>query len=385
MNYNAKEKIHVSDYMLSLIIALICICNSRHLGINYYLPVMIPAMSVFLIFLFVEKIKFRIEHFCALILILLTIIHLNDAIYYLAESKVIFSQTILIVFFILFTLSATNIRGLRLIANSFIFCSVVFSLMILFFPYAYDRYGHYSIATFLGEHQALDPNYLAACISIAATILVKRVIYHKQYKLFYIVLATLVLFGVLMTGSRMGMLSFILSFLVLILKDKKKIIFAFIVMSLLAVIILFVLPQDVQERLFYKSYIDSSNIKRIHLWQATVDKILEKPVIGHGAILTKLVISDDSVSGAAHNTFLMFLLNFGLLGFIAFIMIYLKIFILCLNKDMYLFLALFANISFSSFIISNNISIFFWAVLVFLTLAVNYKKNNPDTALWDKI
>lgn len=380
------EKIYIANWILAITIAFMFLCNSRHLGINYYLPVILPAMLVSFLSLFVQKIKLRIEHFCVLILILLTVVHLNSSIDYLDDSKVVFSQTILFVFFMLFSLNKIGIRGLRLIANSFIFCSVVFSLMLFVFPYDYGG-GHYSLSTFIGNHIALDPNYLASCMVIATTILLKRFIYpqNKRYRFFYIVLLTVILIGLLMTGSRTGMIAFILGFFVLILKDKRKIFIALFGMFILTIAVLYLLPQDIQDRLFYKSYIDSSNIKRVQLWNSTINKILEKPFIGHGTISTKMIISDYNVAGASHNTFLMILLNFGLLGFVAFMTFYLKIFILCLKKDMYLFLAIFINLSFTSFIISNNISIFFWTTLVFLILSVNYKIDHPEVSLWDKI
>jgi len=381
-----KEKIYVANWMLAITIAFVFLCNSRHLGINYYMPIMLPAMLISFLSLFVQKIKLRVEHFCILILILLTVIHLNNSIEYLDDSKVIFSQTILLVFFMLFSLNKINIRGLKLLANSFIFCSVIFSFMIFIIPYDYGG-GHYSIRTFIGTHNALDPNYLAACIAIATPILLKRVIYpqNKQYRLLYIILLIIILLGLLMTGSRSAVVAFVFGFFVLAIKDKKKIFIALIFMGILSIVMLYLLPQDIQDRLFYKSYIDGSNIRRVQLWETTIDKILEKPMIGYGPISTKMIVSGYNVTGATHNTFLMILLNFGLFGFVAFLIIYFKIFILCLNKDMYLFLAIFINLSFTSFIISNNISIFFWTTLVFLIMAGNYKMDHPEVTLWDKI
>jgi O-antigen ligase len=126
---------------------------------------------------------------------------------------------------------------------------------------------------------------------------------------------------------------------------------------------------------------DGSNQTRIRLWGRAVEKIKLHPVIGYGAVRSKNITG----IGAAHNTFLGFALHFGLLGLVMIVFILWKIFINCLNKDMYMFLAVFINLMVNSIILENTNTMPFWFIIVFLIFAVNYKKENPKCSLWENI
>ena len=129
------------------------------------------------------------------------------------------------------------------------------------------------------------------------------------------------------------------------------------------------------------SYNDDSNQARIRLWIRTVEKISLHPIVGYGAVRSRNITG----IGAAHNTFLGFALHFGLLGLLMIVFILWKIFTNCLNKYMYMFLAVFVNLIINSVILENTNTMSFWFAIVFLIYAVNYRLKNPGVNLWNEI
>lgn len=173
---------------------------------------------------------------------------------------------------------------------------------------------------------------------LSGSVLMKR---SNLFKTGCITLVFLIFVGLVIAGSRNGAVAFLCSMLVylLILKRKKimgllPIIFLIITMIVLGTAAFVVSPSSVKtvvsERFDPSTSEDvkSYTSGRTELWKNGWKLFVDSPLIGHGRnsfmILSQL--RGYRYCGAPHNEYLRCLAEHGLIGFIAFFLIFVKIF-----------------------------------------------------------
>ena len=353
--------------------------NSVSMGISEYFPVVLGVSAFSFLALLRWRFKLRIEHYLILGMILVGILQLNSALDFINDSAAVFSFPIFFALFAGVTLVPVKKEELKLIADSFLFSGLLISLLVVFMRYDYGA-GRISIQ--IKEGYPVDPNYLSAFLVSPCIIAVKRFLFPTvgQSRFFYAPLLFVILLAVFLTGSRAAMVAFAIAGFIILIRKPVYILPSAIAAGLLVFFAVSFLPQNIYERLFVASYNDGSNQKRLWLWNVALNVWLERPIFGYGLVNTKFLLN---IGNVAHNSFLSFLLRFGLAGTLCFLGICWKIFKNSFSADMLTVMALFAALMFTSFIIEQNTSLSFWSVFTFLVLCVNFKKDNPKEQIWN--
>ena len=173
---------------------------------------------------------------------------------------------------------------------------------------------------------------------LSGSFLMKR---SDLFKTGCIILVFLTLVGLVNAGSRNGAVSFLFSMVayLLILKRKKimgmrPIVFLIIAMIVVSTTAFVVSPSSLKSTVSERfnpstsEDLDDYTSGRIELWKNGWKLFVDSPLIGHGRnsymILSQL--RGYPFCGAPHNQYLRYLAEHGLIGLIAFILIFLKIF-----------------------------------------------------------
>jgi O-antigen ligase len=187
-----------------------------------------------------------------------------------------------------------------------------------------------------------NTNSFAAYLVLFIPLVLTFVLFHKSntFRTYSAVVLFTTLIALIFTGSRGGILSFVASIFgyLFMLYSQKAIrlgaIFSVMVTVLMVSTISFVLaPSKVQKLVSYRidptksvSYEHYSS-GRLRLWHQSISLFLEKTIFGHGHRSTlKLMERRYGQSVVAHNQYLNYLVEFGIIGCALFILIILKIF-----------------------------------------------------------
>ncbi|GAB1401284.1 hypothetical protein MASR1M68_01950 [Elusimicrobiota bacterium] len=373
-------KLHFNIQMFCVAIIFMLFEGGGYLGVGgYYSPVIALVIISAFMTVFRHGIVIRREHFYISILLIIMILHFNASVEYIESSRLVWGYVLLFIMFFSLVLYRAEINDLKYIKTSVIISAFIISLVIIVMRKEYALSGRHT----LDIVAPTDPNHLASFLTLALVLNIKEIFFSfkKAKKIIYVLICITILLAILLTGSRGAFVSLILSVPILFFTRLKKFFIGIFFLIFIFGLSFLILPEYLTNRFIKDSYNDSSNQIRLRLWSATIEKISIKPIIGYGAVRSRNITG----IGAAHNTFLAFALHFGLLGLTMILLILWKIFITCLNKDMYLFLAVFINLMINSIILENTNTMPFWFILVFLIFAVNYKKENPKCSLWESI
>lgn len=273
---NQKISIGILAFCFSVISVIFC--NTAHMGITFYWPVMLLAvfMQIFTL-LRGRNIKLRQEHFCILFLVLIICLNMNATLEYFDSSKTIFATLILFMFFFVFALRTPNLAELIFLSNAFVLSVVIISLIILLFGLRYGE-GRKSISLF---YTFIDPNYLASFMSAPAIIILKRFLYPRgsYYRLKWGLIALIVISAIFLTGSRGAFVAIIFASLTLLCYRAKYFPFYLLGLCILLGAIFFILPGYITDRFLHTSYNDGSNRQRISQWTTALLRLKEQPLL----------------------------------------------------------------------------------------------------------
>ncbi len=373
-----KLRLNIQIFCLAVIFMLFE--GGGYLGVGgYYAPVILLVIIAAVITALRHGFVFSIEHLYISVLFIILVFHLNASVQYIESSRLIWGYILLFIMFFALVLYKPQIEDLRYIKNSFIISSFIISFFIIIMREEYGLSGRYT----LNLVAPTDPNHLASFLTLGLIFNIKENFFsfQKSNKFIYFISFIFILLAIMFTGSRGAFISIILSVPVLFFTRVNKFFVGIFFMISVFIFSFLILPDYLTNRFIRDSYNDGSNQTRIRLWTRSVEKIKLHPFIGYGAVRSNNITG----IGAAHNTFLAFALHFGILGLLMMLFILWKIFVNCLNKNMYLFLAIFINLMINSIILENTNTMPFWFTLVFLVYAVNYKLKNPEVNLWKEI
>ena len=384
LKQSESQKVHLFAWGLIICNTLFFLCDSPTMGIRFYLPIFFFTLGCGIFSLFRYRLAMGIEHFTCLVLFVIIALHLNNSLVGFGEKNAaLFSETVLIIFFFVFSLFKYNLRELRYLINSLIIASTGFSILLFLFSFHLGQ-GHYTIRPFNGYYDYIDPNYLSSFMVIPCIILMKRAVFtHKN--LFAYILFFVNVLAILLTGSRAAMLSLLIACGILCtVRRNFKVLFAVCIMlvSVISGVLLF-LNMEVVERLFIRSYVDGSNSLRVDYWVSHILFTLEySPFIGFGL---SGIQHGWELNTTSHSTFISLFASFGLVGIVFIGVLLLKIAQSLLTKDTILFFALFIAFLFVNQMIPASTSYSFWGILLIFCLVVRFKQNFPDISLWDEL
>ena len=284
---------------------------------------------------------------------------------------------------------------IKLIINSFITGAIACSLLVLIIKheYIYEGSGRYTIQFFNNEE--IDPNYLAEFLIIGGALSVSKLLLRKKTLLDIILLVAgtlIITIAIFYTGSRAGVLAYIVSLFGIFIKlcfnnrdmiSIRKVIVFMTIAIVVLIIVALVIPREIYDRIFEMNLNDGSNSLRVQHWLNALKCWSMQPIFGYGPALTKeLMISIMNHNGDAHNTYLTLLLQFGLVGFLMFFLLFIDVLKGLFNKENLVFLFILLGQVMASFIIANHLGISLWMTLLLCNyVSREYKEKRKEGAL----
>lgn len=281
-----------------------------------------------------------------------------------------------------------NCRSINYLIQAFIIGSLIISLIVLIAQHQYLFDGSFRYTIQIGNNVDVDPNYLASYLYIGFAFCLYNISFSKFVnrfsKMLYVIFALIILFAVFMTGSRSAYLAVgILTigyFLELrkSMRFKKRFYLFFLIPIIVFSIFLVVenyFPDQILSRFDLVRLNDTSNANRLLYWKYALESFLHSPIIGFGAALTTdIILKYTSHVGDAHNTYLTFLLNFGLVGLLIVILwIWRVMKELIINRNKF-WISFVISFFLNSFIIANQLGISFWIPLLLIYYMSSYKE-----------
>lgn len=161
----------------------------------------------------------------------------------------------------------------------------------------------------------INANYYGMIIEFVVIIALYRIFTNAELSAFYFAVIGLNFIGLYLTASVSSFTAmFAAVTLMLFLKNKNKIAFAFILSVIVFIGLLAVFPQLLPRG---SQAIDRTLAQRLSIWTASVQGIEQHPFFGRGAMAYQMIYEQFSgyKTYHCHNLFLDILLNFGIVGF----------------------------------------------------------------------
>lgn len=160
-----------------------------------------------------------------------------------------------------------------------------------------------------------NANYYGMIIEFVVIIALYRIFTNAELSAFYFAVIGLNFIGLYLTASFSSFTAmFAAVTLMLVLKKKKRIAFAFILSVIAMIGLLTVFPQLLPRG---SQAIDHTLAQRLSIWTASIKGIQQHPLFGRGAMAYQMIYEQFSgyKTYHCHNLFLDILLNFGVVGF----------------------------------------------------------------------
>lgn len=376
-NVNEEKRVSLGAWGFALAVLGVP-CSGGSLSLMYYYPVAIIVIGLTILSLCKERFQLNRLHFAIVILFVIMLWHLDASIQYFETSKTIISLFLFFILFFLLTMHSPTLSEIRLVSYCFGYSGVIISILLICFKQEYEM-GRYSYSVW---GRLMEVNYLACYLSITFLFVFHKVLTsYKLKRILYIIGSFLILYAIFLTGSRGAFLSVGLSSSILLFYNPKNLPLKMVLLAILFVVGFIILPQSLTDRFLHNSYNDGSNQMRLSLFSNAFHFIVQRPILGYGVASGKAITN----FGSAHNTFLSVLLNFGMIGLLMYFVILFRNLKILLQRDMFLFLAIFFDLFITSMIITNYNTIPFWFTVILLIWVTDYKKNNLSLSLWRSI
>lgn len=308
----------------------------------------------------------------------------------MVSESMIFSYYFIKTVFVINQFYEKKLRIHKLLAYPIFFVVLIFIIGMWVRPEEFFRLTHGGEVSRLGGY-FMNPNELGMLIVIGLALFIMD-LKTDGFKWTTILLIFVLIYALILTGSRSSLIGFLLILLFFVKKSSSKVlkIFALIALVFFVPIVftkVVVKEGDMGEVL--------SMTGRIPFWTALLTEGLpQKPLLGNGFMRIADQDYFESVHTYAakmtHNTFIQVLLNLGFIGFI--ICLFQLFFTLrahLISKDenrKFLFVAIFIPIlinSFTEFGIYGeaNFGILFWQLLIFLYVF----KQNPHLSSMQRV
>lgn len=264
-------------------------------------------------------------------------------------------------------------KALRLTALS----SVISSLLVLFRFVSMGYYfGRIYPISFFGDR--IDANYFAVILVLQSGIALLIALYESSAtrKCLYFALYALCFLAIMLTGSRSGLLCIFISTLIqLVIYFRQRVgtkLVTITFVALLLIVALFLVGNYVSDwlldRFFKESYIDESNQFRVYLWENAVKRVMTRPLFGFGVGNYSYYSAQDwgvsSVSNAAHGTFVDYLVDFGIIGLVAFCYIFFSPVKRLIKNSGLPFLGIVISFFIAAFIIGAERTVALWVFII---------------------
>lgn len=348
-NTKLKEKlepVHMITYLLGLTMILIFTCSDKYFNVGdwYLLPfiiILIGLSNITYDFIKSKKmIKLDSMNYC-MIFIMLYVLFSSFILRLPYKSDTVLSYVFLFLLLLVLSLTQFSREQIKFVIKCYIASAVIITIIMLIqraTPYP----GELRFSIYYSETGFYDVNFLAAYIAVPALLSFNNAMLRKDKdgKIKFYAITAIILLGVFLTGSRGGLLGFVIGALFIacvnkeitfekikeiieIKKLKKPKLRTIILVALGIALLYLVLPRELTDRFFVQSYNDGSNQKRLQHWIYSIQSFIKQPIFGSGITWTEdVIVRNFGAHYTSHNTFLAALMQFGLVGIIPYMMIF---------------------------------------------------------------
>lgn len=294
--------------------------------------VTMPVTAILIYKLFIgkrKKLSFNGVHFIYSLYIIYVIFGLF---FLINDISVTQTKDMLLTYLVMMIISIRvyNEEEIELIESTWILVGVICTALAFTSSQALNEFENRVVVYILGFPE--DPNQFCAYFIMPAMICMKRIVEKRKLTPFYLLLMLMIIYAVMKTGSRGGLVGVLLGIFACIIlavrspKAKIAIIITAVFAAVIVVTVVFpLLPEDVQLRYSMQSIAENNGAGRFDIWKYLVNYAFENPdrlIHGSGLLSTYDILANANVvehAGAAHNQFVQVLVDQGLLGLMLFI------------------------------------------------------------------
>ncbi len=360
---NKDKFLGIADYYVFLILYVVC-CSIHILESKY------------------TRIKGAAKFIAVMILLLIALF--TALMYRSISTGYIYSYALYVIAFMVTVNCGFNKRDLKVMIGAYIWSAVIISLIVIIKPFDYYRGSGSRMTIKFMSNNAIDPNFLAAYLLFPCLLCIVKLF--DKFTLMNAAKAALTICGILLTTSRGAMISLFIGILFILFyylkhSNKQKRLLLIVCVAIAVVVILLIMPKNTLKRLFFESYVDGSNSKRVLNWLTGLRVFCESPIFGYGLQNENIIVQRvTGVELVSHNTYIALLLQFGIVGCVVLLPL-----LFCLlkyvKKNIILIGLLAANFA-VCFLISAETAIFFWWPLIFVVLMAQSDKKYHKRNSW---
>lgn len=295
----------------------------------------------------------------------------KDFAWWLYFFKIYIVQIIFVVVILIYN----KFINIDYIANGLISGALVASSLLVFMPSAsvLSDDGRRSIILF---GKAFDPNIVASIIILGMFFAIGKIFNNrKNIKVLLLIVAFLAI-GMLFTGSRGALISFVISFGLLLLrqvKDRKAIKRTRIIIALcvgIVIIALIVLPPELllsrfsKETLFGINEYQNGVHNRYTIWQRAATLIKDAPIIGYGCGNFFSAIATVYKQSASHNLYILLIIENGIIGLAIFSFGLIRILKVLYHKHLYFIFAMLLSVCIMALTLDTITYKYFWVCIM---------------------
>ena len=225
-----------------------------------------------------------------------------------------------------------------------------------------------------------DPNILAAIMMIALIITIDRV-FQRNRKTLMLLLAAFILLGLLLTGSRGGLIATVVgvfTYFMLGVKDqniRRKVLLGVPMMVVLVAIVTTFLPESLIGRFSWKSIFgfdeyNQGSHNRWTIWEYALPLSLNAPLLGYGCGNFFYAIATVYRQCASHNLYILLLIEGGIVGLGMFVAGLCRVFKAACKYKRYATVALLLAVGVISLTLDATTGKFFWVSLAIAVLTL---------------
>lgn len=375
-----KRRTNITIFIIAIYCALMPLENVLDASLGGSVNKYVGLLAILLIFLKQLKVcELSINKYKHLPLMLFCLLCLTSYLWRFQDSgsvyrSIIFNMTVFTIILLQYPLTYKDRRD---IFHFCIFVGIVLSIMIILgrgIATASNTLDARSTIIIAGN--AADENNLAVSIGITALMALFLGIQSnkKIKKILYFLLVLIILLAILFTGSRGGLLAFIVGAAVLIYKlndgiKPSKIIGISVLFVILGFISQFFLSKDMLTRFSVASVIEGKGTGRFTIWGNALkifgESSLFRQLFGYGiGAFSKVYGSYHVLAYAAHNDLFEVLIDLGILGLIVYLILLIRLYKISKSDPMKL--ALLSMVLAASMSMEQLVKKMFWLAIYFV-------------------
>ena len=304
-----------------------------------------------------SKLSFNYVHFTYFFYVLYTVIQL---VMYSSEEATTTTRDMVLGFltFMLISIRIYNEREIDFIEWAWLIVGVICVIVAFTSNEVVSEIEERAVIKIFGFEE--DQNQFCSYFIMPVLICIKRIVQKRKFTLFYLIMLLLIMYSILKTGSRGGMIGIIAGAGVYIMVGIKSIRtriaigISAILLAIITVTIIFpLLPESVQERYSIEQVAEDKGSGRFDIWEYLLEYTFEKPeriIFGSGVLSSYEILANAPktfLNGVAHNTFIQVFSDQGLLGLFLFLLVMLACFMKPRNTDKLYGCAFLALMAFS--------------------------------------